>query len=171
VDLPFGKSKRWAQSGWQSKLAGGWQISGILTAHTGLPFTATASTATLNAPFSNQFADCISAPTKLNDIYQWYTCSSFASPASGRFGACGTNNLTGPGLINMNAGVNRRFRITERVDLNFRADMFNAANTPHHVLGNTSVNGSTFMPAVGIANTGLEGIEQRGVRLNLRLDW
>lgn len=171
VDLPFGKGKRWAQSGWQSKLAGGWQISAILTAHTGLPFTATASTATLNAPFSNQFADCISAPTKLNDIYQWYTRSSFASPASGRFGTCGTNNLTGPGLINVNGGVNRRFRITERVDLNFRADMFNAANTPHHVLGNTSVNGSTFMQAVGIANTGLEGIEQRGVRLNLRLGW
>lgn len=50
-------------------------------------------------------------------------------------------------------------------------DMFNAANTPHHVLGNNSVNSSTFMQAVGIANMGLEGIEQRGVRLSLRVGW
>jgi hypothetical protein len=49
--------------------------------------------------------------------------------------------------------------------------MFNASNTPHRVLGNSSINTSTFMQAVGIANTGLDGIEQRAVRFALRLGW
>jgi hypothetical protein len=171
VDLPFGKGKRWVQSGWPSKLAGGWQISTVVTIHSGLPFTATASGATLNAPFSGQFADCLSRPQKIGSIYQWYDRSAFGGPASGRFGTCGTNSLNGPGLINANIGVNHIFPISEKFQLSFRADMFNAANTPHHVLGNTSINSGTFLQAVGIANTGLEGIEQRAVRLALRLAW
>jgi hypothetical protein len=171
AELPFGKGKRWAQKGVPSTLAGGWQISGIVVARSGYPFTATASTATLNAPFSSQFADCISTPQKVGSIYQWYNPSAFASPSAGRFGTCGTNSLRGPGLFNTNIGVDRKFRITERAGLSFRADMFNVGNTPHHSLGNSSVNSGTFLQAVGIVNTGLEGIEQRAVRFSLRLGW
>ena len=171
IDLPFGKGKRWAQSGLASHLAGGWQLSAIVTAHTGLPFTATASTATLNAPFSGQFADCIGAPQQTGNIFQWYNKATFATPTAGRFGTCGTNNLSGPGLINANLGVNRNFHITERITLGVRADMFNSANTPHHVLGNTSISTGTFMQAVGILNTGVDGIEQRALRLSARIGW
>jgi hypothetical protein len=171
IDLPFGKGKRWAQKGLASHLAGGWQLSAIVTAHSGLPFTATASTATLNAPFSGQFADCIGAPQQTGNIFQWYNKATFATPTAGRFGTCGTNNLSGPGLINANLGVNRNFRITERFTLGVRADMFNSANTPHHVLGNTSISTGTFMQAVGILNTGVDGIEQRALRLSARIGW
>jgi hypothetical protein len=171
ADLPFGKGKRWVHGGFASWLAGGWQLSAIIVERTGYPFTATASTATLNAPFSNQFADCLAPPVNVGSIYQWYQPSSFAPPSAGRFGTCGTNNLRGPGLFNTNIGVNRRFRMTERFGLDFRADMFNIANTPHHSLGNSSVNSGTFMQAVGIINTGLEGIEQRAVRFTMRLGW
>ena len=112
-----------------------------------------------------------SAARKIGDIFQWYDRSAFAPPSAGRFGTCGTNSLRGPGLFNTNLGVNRNFRMSERFGLDFRADMFNIANTPHHSLGNTSVNVGTFMQAVGIVNTGLEGIEQRAVRFSLRLAW
>jgi hypothetical protein len=125
----------------------------------------------LNAPFSSQFADCIATPVQTGNIYQWYNKSAFAAPAAGRFGTCGTNNLSGPGLINADLGINRNFRLSERFTLGVRGDMFNTGNTPHHVLGNTSINSSTFMQAVGILNTGLEGIEQRAVRLSMRLAW
>jgi hypothetical protein len=171
ADLPFGKGKRWAHGGFASWLAGGWQLSAIIVERTGYPFTATASTATLNAPFSNQFADCLAPPEEVGSIYQWYKPSSFAPPTAGRFGTCGTNNLRGPGLFNTNIGVTRKFRMSERFGLDFRADMFNIANTPHHSLGNSSVNSGTFMQAVGIINTGLEGIEQRAVRFTMRLGW
>jgi hypothetical protein len=171
ADLPFGKGKRWVQTGMASKLAGGWQLSAIVTAHSGLPFTAGASAASLNAPNSGQFADCLSKPNKLGNILQWYDKSAFGTPSSGRFGTCGTNSLRGPGLFNTNLGVNRKFQLTEKFQLSFRADMFNAANTPHHLISSTSVSSGTFLQATGILNTGLEGIEQRAVRFALRLGW
>jgi len=171
AELPFGKGKRWVQSGLASKLAGGWQLSGLVAAHSGPPFTAGASGATLNAPYSSQFADCIAPPQQLGSILQWYSKSTFAVPASGRFGTCGTDSLRGPGLFNVDLGLQRRIDITERFQLSFRAEMFNIANTPHHSMSSTSVNSGTFMQAYAIANTGREGIEQRAVRLALRLGW
>lgn len=170
-ELPFGKGKRWAHNGLTSRLAGGWQITGLMVAHSGSPFTATASTATLNAPFSGQFADCVAAPQELGNILQWYSRSAFAVPSSGRFGTCGVNSLRGPGLLNVDAGIQRKFAISERFELSFRTEIFNTANTPHHSMSSTSVNSGTFLQAYGIANTGREGIEQRALRFALRLGW
>jgi hypothetical protein len=170
-DLPFGKGKHWAQTGVASKVAGGWQISTVVTAHTGLPFTATASNSTLNAQFSSQFADCLSAPQEIGSILGWYNKSSFAAPGAGRFGTCGTNSLRGPGLINVDGGVQRLFKLTEKVAMTFRAEMFNTANTPHHSLPVGNVSTSTFMQATGILGTGREGVEQRALRLALRLSF
>ena len=120
IPLPFGKGRRWAQNGVVSKLVGGWQMSTVFVAHSGFPFSVTSSTATLNAPFSSQRADCIGQPLKISSIYQFYDKSAFAVPASGRFGTCGLNNLRGPNLINSDLGLQRRFSITERFQLSFR---------------------------------------------------
>src|ERR1043166_3975330 len=117
AELPFGKGKRWAQSGISSKLAGGWQISGLVTAHSGPPFSAGSSTATLNAPYSSQFADCVSPPQQIGSILQWYSKSTFGVPSPGRFGTCGVNALRGPGLFNVDLGLQRKFAISERFQL------------------------------------------------------
>lgn len=170
-ELPFGAGKAFAQTGPVSKLAGGWQLSTVLVAHTGPPFTATASSASLNAPFSSQFADCLAPPQELGSILHWYSPSTFGVPSTGRFGTCGTANLFGPGLVNIDFGLERKFRLTERLQLSFRAEMFNAANTPHHVMTTTSVSSSTFLQAVSIANTGREGEEQRAARFALHLSF
>jgi hypothetical protein len=169
AELPFGAGKRWAQGGVASKLAGGWQISTVVTAHTGTPFTPTASSSSLNSANSSQFADCIGTPQKTGHVYGWYNTSAFAVPASGRFGTCGTDSLRGPGLVNADLGIQRKFRVTEKAGLTFRAEMFNIANTPHHSNPVTSVSSSTFMQALGIVSTGREGVEQRALRLALRL--
>lgn len=169
ADLPFGKGKRWAQDGVASKLAGGWQFSTVVTAHTGTPFTPTASSASLNAPNSSQFADCLSAPQTIGDIYGWYAKSAFGVPGAARFGTCGTNSLRGPGLVNADFGLERKFKIKEKAAVTFRAEAFNIANTPHHSNPNGNVNSGSFMQALGIVSTGREGIEQRAIRFALRL--
>jgi hypothetical protein len=171
AELPFGKNKRWAHNGIPSKLAGGWQISTVFMARTGLPFTPAASNSTLNSPNSSQFADCISTPQKTGNIYQFYSKSAFAVPASGRFGTCGTNSLFGPGLVNADLGVQRRFPIHERLEITFHGEMFNIGNTPHHSNPVNSVSSGTFMQALGIISTGREGVEQRAMRFALRLGW
>jgi hypothetical protein len=146
-------------------------MSTVFVAHSGFPFSVTSSTATLNAPFSNQRGDCIGEPVKIRSIYQFYDKSAFAVPASGRFGTCGLNNLRGPILINSDLGLQRRFNVSERFELLFRGEVFNLGNTPHHSPPNGNVTSSDFMVATGITGTGREGIEQRAVRLAVRLGW
>jgi hypothetical protein len=171
AETPFGKGKRWMQSGMGSKLLGGWQLDAVTMLRSGTPFTVTASNTTLNAVGSGQFADCVSPPQETGDIYQWYKVSSFAAPKAGRFGTCGTNNLTGPGLINADISLDRNFSLTERFQLKFRAEAFNLANTPHHSNPSSNFSSGTFMQALSIANTGREGIDERTFRFSLRLGW
>jgi hypothetical protein len=171
LDAPFGKGKRWASSGPAAAILGGWQLNAVNVLRSGTPFTVTASNTTLNAVASTQFGDCVSTPHRLGDIYQWYDKSAFAAPSAGRFGTCGTNSLWGPRLVNLDLGLDRNFVLTERVRLKFRAEAFNASNTPHHSNPTSNFNSGTFMQALGIANTGREGIDERTWRLNMRLSW
>jgi hypothetical protein len=178
AELPFGSGKPWAPDGVAAKVLGGWQLNGVLSMYTGAPFSATASTASLNSQASSQFADCLVAPAEeLGDIYQWYKKSDFGVPASGRFGTCGQNSLVGPGLVNVDMGLDRRFRFSERFELRFRAESFNISNTPHHAnpgatsATSTSVNSGSFMLATDIRNTGRDGLDERTFRLGLKLSW
>ncbi len=174
AELPFGKGKRWAQGRTAAAVLGGWQLSGVFSAYSGRPFTVISSATTLNATFSTQFADCTSAPNATGNIFQWYDKSTFAVPASGRFGTCGAGRFRGPGLINSDLGVERKFPMRERFELKFRAEMFNIANTPHHTIPNSTnsnVTSGTFMQATDITNSGREGIDERAVRFSLKFTW
>jgi hypothetical protein len=55
-----------------------------------------------------------------------------------RFGNAGYNSMRGPGVVNLDLGLSRAFRIKERVQLQFRAEAFNATNTPHFALPGTN---------------------------------
>jgi hypothetical protein len=171
LEVPLGKGKRLAQTGPVAYLLGGWQINTVLSIYSGLPFTPTSSNTTLNATGSFQFADCPVAPHQLNSILQWYNKSEFAVPTAGRFGSCGIYSLRGPGLVNADLGMDRKFMLKERLELKFRAEVFNIANTPHHAVPNGNITSSSFMQATGIANTGREGIDERNFRMSLRLGW
>jgi hypothetical protein len=129
--------------------------------------------------YSYQFANCIGTPQQTGNIYQWYTFSAFANPKAGSFGTCGQDALRGPGLVNTDIGLERKFVYREKWNFAFRAEAFNAGNTPHHAspgatssTGTTSANNvtsSSFMQAYNIANTGRDGLDQRAVRLSLKL--
>jgi len=78
------------------------------------------------------------------------------------------SSLWGPPLINDDVGLDRNFAVTEHFHPKFRAEAFNLSNTPHHA---NPTNSSSFMQALGIANTGRKGIDERTFRLSLRLAW
>jgi len=59
-----------------------------------------------------------------------------------RFGSTGRNILRGPGVVNVDTGIFRNFRLTERWKLQFRAESFNVTNTPH--FANPSGNASNM---------------------------
>jgi hypothetical protein len=168
AESPFGAGKHWATGGIEGKVLGGWKLEAVSTLRSGTPFTITASNTTLNAVGSTQFGNCNSTPVDQGNIYQWYNPSAFSAPAAGKIGNCGTNNLWGPSLLNADVGLARTFPIRERYKLEFRTEIFNISNTPHHSNPNGNVSSGTFMQALGIANTGREGIDQRTVQFSLR---
>ncbi|MCC6590300.1 MAG: TonB-dependent receptor [Bryobacterales bacterium] len=168
-ELPFGKGKKFATDGVQKWVFGGWQINGVFAAFQGRPFTVSAAQGALNAPGNSQTADQVKAEVvKLGGIgpnSPFFDPAAFAAPAGVRFGTSGRNLLRGPGTVNLDLGVFRRFAITERVNLEFRAEAANATNTPHFNAPNANINAANFL-AVTSAQP-----DQRQVRLGLRMVW
>ncbi len=174
-ELPFGKGKKMATTGAAAAILGGWQFNNLMSIYSGSVFTVQADDGDLDAPPSNQVADCIATPRKLGfhgDEGQFYDPSAWAQPTGARFGTCGLNNVRGPGLFNVDFGLFRKFQVTEKMDVQFRAEMFNVTNTPHFSTPrSTNLNSGNFMIMDRIRNTGREGIDERLFRLGIRIGW
>lgn len=107
-------------------------------------------------------------------IFSFISKTSFAAPRSGHLGTCGYDSLIGPGVINMDFGLDRKFRLTEQFELKFRVEAFSAGNMPHHANPNAtqaSVSNGSFMQVTDIRNTGRDGLDERTFRVGLRLAW
>jgi hypothetical protein len=146
-DLPFGNGKRWANSGPASWLAGGWQLNGVFSATSGLPFTVLTAGTSVNAPGNTQTADQVLPDVKiLGKIGRgesYFDPNAFAPVTDVRFGNVGRSNLRGPGLVNLDASLFRDFQLTERFKLQFRTEVFNVTNTPAFNLPGATVSSAT----------------------------
>ena len=60
------------------------------------------------------------------------------------FGNSGRDILRGPGVFNVNASLFRNFRLTEKFQLQFRAEAFNLTNTPQFGQPGATVTSATF---------------------------
>jgi len=131
-ELPFGTGKKMASHGVPGVLLGGWQLNGLWTWESGLPLSFSASSTALNAPGNSQKPDVVAPVQILGNVgpgQYWFTATSFANPPSNRIGNVGRDILNGPRLFNINGSVFRRFNITERIKLEFRAEAYNVTNT------------------------------------------
>jgi hypothetical protein len=168
-ELPFGKGKKYANSGAARWIFGGWQINGLFAAYQGLPFTVTASGAGLNAPGNSQTADQVKPNVeKIGGVGPgqfFYDPSAFAPVNEARFGTSGRNILRGPGVVNLDLGLFRRFTLSERLTLEFRTEAHNATNTPHFGNPGNNVNAGDFMQVLSATE------DQRQIRFGLRLQW
>jgi hypothetical protein len=146
-ELPFGKGKPWVTSGLGSMLLGGWQLNGLWTWEAGLPLLFSASSTSLNAPGNSQFPNLV-APVQIlgneGPGTLWFTKDSFKDPPAGTIGNVGRNILHGPRLFSINGSVFRRFDITERIKLEFRAEAYNVSNTPQFDLPDTTLGDAAF---------------------------
>jgi hypothetical protein len=173
AELPFGAGKRWANSGIAAALFGGWQFNGILSMYSGTPFSITAPGTSLNAPGNTQRADLVKPKVeKLGGVgpgQKYYDPTAFAEVRDVRFGTAGFLLLDGPGTFNTDLSLFRRFRVTERVSVQFRAEAFNATNTPHFSAPNGAVNSAAFMQISSVEGTGRDGVDERMFRFGLRI--
>lgn len=134
--LPIGKGKKFFSSmnGVEDALFGGWQLNGILTLQSGLPFTPTINSnpANSNSSFSrpNRIGNG-ALPSSSRTIQDWFDISAFTIPGVFQYGNSGRDILIGPGTINLDFSLFKVFRLTERGQLEFRAESFNLANHPN----------------------------------------
>ncbi len=134
-ELPFFRDT----TAFTGKVLGGWQISGVTQFQTGRPYSpATGDDFAGVGPGSgNQFWQ-ISDLTYQNqftanpgDGNRWLT-ATVQRPVAGTFAPGNMRNiLRGPGFQNWNISLIKNFRVTERVNIQFRADGFNFINRPN----------------------------------------
>ncbi len=134
--------------GGPSRLVEGWQISGITTFQDGQPFTV------LNGPDASgdntAFNDRVvfnpaGAPgtgsravpifNSSNRLVGYVSSNPSArfqqlGAQTGRFGNIGRNTMRAGGINNFDINVSKRTKTTERTNVEFRADFFNAFNHP-----------------------------------------
>ncbi len=159
-DVPFGKT----QNRTLHAIAAGWQLTGILTLQTGPPFTVfsgrdesnTGGGATQDRP---NLIGNPNIPGPGPD--RWFnTCTLLANGAQrnclpgdtpawqinalSTFGNAGRNILRSDGLKNIDLGLSRSFRFTDRVSLQFRSEFFNLANHPNFAQPNQSAASGSF---------------------------
>jgi hypothetical protein len=160
-------------------------VNGVLVMYSGEPFSVTAAGTSLNTPGSTQRADQVKQDVAY--LYgtgpgeSWFDPLAFRPVTDVRFGTAGFNSLRGPGTVNLDLGVFRRFRVTEKLALEFRAEAFNATNSPHFSNPGGDVSSMVLNPDGTIRSLGgyseirsvkakgRDGIDERIFRFGLKV--
>jgi len=146
--LPFRHAE-----GLAGKLVNGWETFGIVTLQTGRPFTVALLSDIDNSGTgrsilgfgANDRPNVVGNPELSNQTtLQWFNTAAFAFPAPGTFGNAGRNILEGPGFQSVNASLVKNTALSERVNLQFRAEAFNLFNHPNFNLPDNFLGSPTF---------------------------
>ncbi|MDQ2840944.1 MAG: carboxypeptidase regulatory-like domain-containing protein [Acidobacteriota bacterium] len=147
-DVPFGKGKTFSTGhGAVDYILGNWQLAGIVSFYSGLPFDVTFS----NGNQANTGNVTERANLVLQNPYAanqgpnlWLNPAAFAAPPLYTFGTLGRNSLRSDASKNLDLSLMRDFPVKEHSYFEFRADSFNLTNTPifnipNNVLGNPNL--------------------------------
>ena len=142
-ELPIGKGKSYLNSNRAVDLVlGGWQLGGIVSLQTGLPFTVNSGGGITNAGGAdrpNRIADG-NLPAGQQSIDRWFDLAAFAVQPQFTYGNSGRNILDGPGNKNLDLSLAKIFNLTEKFRLQFRAESFNATNTANFGFPGSNIN-------------------------------
>jgi hypothetical protein len=125
----------------ESRLLGGWQISGIVNVHSNVPFTPMLAfdNADLQSLVISERPNLIGNPyagvcpngSRVGTSSCWFNPSAFAVPAAGQFGDAGRNSLRGPTFAEFDLTLQKAFRLTEGAKVTFGAEAYNLFNHPN----------------------------------------
>jgi hypothetical protein len=144
-ELPVGRNKQFLSN--MNKVAneiiGGWQVSGISTYQSGVPFSVSFAVPSNYTGWWGGRADRVAGSDAYSnqgsghDIISgvpWFNPAAFAPPTPWTWGNSARNSVWGPGLWNWDISLSKSFSLGERVRLQLRGDGLNAFN--HFNLGN-----------------------------------
>ena len=185
-ELPFGQGKPWrANSRVGSAMLSGWALNSLAVFYSGLPFSVTASSTSLNMPGATQQADQLKPAVQIlgNVGGAYFDPLAFSPITTARFGNAAAYSMRGPGEVNMDLGLTRVFKVKEKYSVQFRAEAFNFTNTPHFANPGGNVSNlvkypdgtvkdlAGFAQIQSVANTGRDGIDERQFRFMMRISF
>lgn len=147
-----------------------WETSGIVTLQDGTPLNPVyfaadfANSGTPNRPNVVAGKD-LRLPSGERNINQFFNRAAFSDPAPLTFGNAGRNILPGPPNNIFDLAIHRRFPISERASLQFRAEGFNVFNHPNWGIPGPYPDFGPFFGKIFVAG------EQRRLQFGLRLDF
>jgi outer membrane receptor protein involved in Fe transport len=152
LELPFGRGKMWGGNfnGFEQAIAGGWQILPILTLQSGMPFDIFDKK---NSPHTRP--NLVGPLRQLNGIANtsanntWFDTTAFVDPpsAGGVYLAPGNtprDPFNGPARKFLDLTVTKNFKITERVNTEFRSAFYNITNSPQFSAPTGDLNDGNF---------------------------
>jgi len=135
--LPFGKGKRFLSgvNGFGNAVVGGWELQGIQSYTSGVPFTIQASIGE-----SNTLGDSEERPNRVmgvplypsnQTVNEWFNPAAFTATAFGTLGNSGRNIIYTAPQVGIDTSLFKDFALKERVKLQFRSEFFNMINHPN----------------------------------------
>jgi hypothetical protein len=180
-DLPFGRGSASGARSWPHWAIADWQLSGIETLHSGLPFTPQLSYNPSNDGDSRNPVRPSLNPAFTGNVIeggpnQYFNPNAFIQPLPGTYGNAGRNILQGAGLKETDISVAKRLFISEQLNLQFRAEFFNVLNhtnfnTPNPVVYTAAAGGVAGLasPTAGVITS--TATSSRQIQLGLKLLW
>jgi hypothetical protein len=146
VELPFGPGRKFLSgtNGFVKTLVANWSFRGITSYYSGLPFAPSiGNQAFLNSPDMTSRPQLIGDPSVSNQSANlWFNALAYGTPAPYTFGNAGNNSLRGPNFFEADWSLSKAFRFRDRVNLEFRWEVFNVINRQNLALPNTQVDSS-----------------------------
>lgn len=184
--LPVGKGQRWGSDlpRFVDTFIGGWDLSTLLIMQSGQPFSVTSQhtelpvsgVAQTYANYSGTNYSIGSVSRQGNGVYFFTPAqvAQFSAPAAFQLGNSGRNVFRNPTFNELDATLAKRFRLTERQTLSFRAEAYNVFNHPNFGLSSTNLNintPSSFGKFSSTLGTQVGGSSARTMQLALRYDF
>jgi hypothetical protein len=151
ADLPLGRNV----------IARDWLVAGILTAHTGRPFTVTQGSLEGAGWVPNRVADTDGQGT----VDNWFNVADFQVVPAGTFGNAGRNILRGPGWITVDFSLQRRIVMSNRLAATLRYDVFNLTNRTNFGLPNGDITAGNRATITTLAG------DPRSMQFSVRLEF
>jgi len=157
-DLPYGKGRRWGSDApaLVKGILGGWQMSAINTASSGLPVTLTysPSSAANVSGLPTYRPNIVGDPLNPSSAYvrtpfaltNFFNKSALQIPdPSQPFGNAGRNSMRAPNFTQLDLALHKQFSLAaENRSLEFRAEMFNLLNRTNFFAPDGNVSNATF---------------------------
>jgi hypothetical protein len=146
--IPLGQGHRYASTGVLSRTLGGWNVNGLVTLQSGMPFAITQAT-NFNAfaGFGTQrptIQGPANLPSSKRTVAHFINTAAFSITPQFKLGNASRDPVRGPAYRDLDLGLVKNTHISESVVLELRGEVFNVTNTPAFAQPAASVGTANF---------------------------